>query len=141
MRETAKVLRRFQWQEDEIVRYLKLIAKVAEIVTPTIAVDALSEDETDHRTLECAVAGDGALVVSGDRHLLLRLKSFEGIGIVRPVDFHPTFNRNGLDSPGARPPRVRVALDRLVVGVESWTHKKQRRDAPGHLGRIALRPS
>jgi hypothetical protein len=47
VRETAKVLRRFQWQEDEIVRYLKLIAKVAEIVTPTIAVDAVPEDETD----------------------------------------------------------------------------------------------
>jgi putative PIN family toxin of toxin-antitoxin system len=86
MRETAKVLRRFQWQEDEIVRYLKLVAKVAEIVVPTIAVDAVFEDETDNRILECAVAGHAGLVVSGDRHLL-RLKSFEGIGIVRPVDF------------------------------------------------------
>jgi len=91
MRETAKVLRRFQWQEDEIVRYLKLLAKVAEIVVPTTAVAAVSEDETDNRILECAIAGNADLVVSGDRHLL-RLKSFEGIGIVRPVDFHRTLS-------------------------------------------------
>jgi hypothetical protein len=28
-------------------------------------VDAVSEDETDNRILECAVAGDAGLVVSG----------------------------------------------------------------------------
>src|ERR1017187_2062570 len=87
MRETAKVLRRFQWQEDEIIRHLKLVAKVAQIVAPMIAVHAVSEDETDNRILECAVAGEADLVVSGDQHLR-RLKSFEGISIVRPVDFH-----------------------------------------------------
>jgi len=87
MREVAKVLRRFEWQEHEIVRHLKLVAKVAEIVTPAVTVDAVSEDETDNRILECAVAGGAHLVVSGDRHLL-RLKSFEGIAIVRPIDFH-----------------------------------------------------
>lgn len=89
MRETAKVLRRFQWQEDEIIRHLKLVAKVAQIVAPMIAVHAVSEDETDNRILECAVAGEADLVVSGDQHLR-RLKSFEGISIVRPVDFHRT---------------------------------------------------
>jgi putative PIN family toxin of toxin-antitoxin system len=91
MREIAKVLRRFGWQEHEIVGYLKLVAKVAQIVAPTIAVDAVSDDETDNRILECAVAASAHLVVSGDRHLL-RLKSFEGIGIVRPVDFHRTLS-------------------------------------------------
>jgi predicted nucleic acid-binding protein len=89
MRETAKVLRRFQWQEDEIIRHLKLVAKVAQIVAPMIAVHAVSEDETDNRILECAVAGEADLVVSGDQHLR-RLKSFEGISIVRRVDFHRT---------------------------------------------------
>lgn len=58
MREIAKVLRRFQWQEHEIVRHLKLVAKVAQIVVPMIAVDAVSVDDTDNRILECAVAGD-----------------------------------------------------------------------------------
>jgi uncharacterized protein len=38
------------------------------------------------RILECAVAGNADLIVSGDRHLI-EFKSFQGIGIVRPVDF------------------------------------------------------
>jgi putative PIN family toxin of toxin-antitoxin system len=87
LREVARVLRRFQWHEDEIVRQIKLVARVARIVVPEIAVDAVLEDETDNRILECAVAGLADLVVSGDRHLLC-LKSFEGIGIVSPADFH-----------------------------------------------------
>jgi predicted nucleic acid-binding protein len=49
----------------------------------------VSEDEADNRILECAVAGEADLVVFGDQHLR-RLKSFAGIGIVRPVDFHRT---------------------------------------------------
>ena len=57
MREIAKVLRRLQWSEREVVRHLKLVARVAQIVVPSIAVHAVSEDETDNRILECAVAG------------------------------------------------------------------------------------
>jgi predicted nucleic acid-binding protein len=55
----------------------------------TIAVDVVSDDETDNRILECVVAGKTDLVVSGGRHLL-RLKSFERIGIVRAADLHRT---------------------------------------------------
>jgi len=89
MREMAKVLRRFEWQEPEILRNLKLVAKVAQIFAPTMTLAAVSDDEMDNRILECALAGKADLVVSGDRHLL-RLKSYEGIGIVRPADFHRT---------------------------------------------------
>jgi putative PIN family toxin of toxin-antitoxin system len=90
MRELAHVLRdRADWQEPEIVAQLKLLARVAEIVVPKIIVRAISDDESDNRILECAAAGKADLVVSGDYHLR-RLKSFEGIGIVRPVDFSRT---------------------------------------------------
>jgi predicted nucleic acid-binding protein len=40
----------------------------------------------DDRIVESAVAGNADLIVSGDRHLT-KLKTFEGIGIVRPADF------------------------------------------------------
>jgi len=87
MREVARVLREYVgWQEPEIVSQLKLIAKVAEIVVPSITVKAVTEDDADNRVLECAVAGKADLVVSGDHHLR-RLKSFRGIGVVRPADF------------------------------------------------------
>jgi hypothetical protein len=45
----------------------------------------IADDEADNRILECAVVGKAHLIVSGDHHLR-RLKSFQGIGIVRPVD-------------------------------------------------------
>ncbi len=46
----------------------------------------IASDPDDDRILECALAGNADLIVSGDRHLT-RVKAFEGIGIVRPTDF------------------------------------------------------
>ncbi len=78
-----------KWGEPEIIRYLKLVAKVADIVIPSIALEVVVDDPDDDRILECATAGHADLIASGDRHLT-RLRSFEGIGIVRPVDFQRT---------------------------------------------------
>ena len=87
MRETARVLREyFEWTEPAIVAQLKLLAKVAQIVTPNITIDVIVEDDSDNRILECAVAGNADLIVSGDHHLR-KLKTYQGIGIVRPADF------------------------------------------------------
>ena len=87
LREIAHVLRDvLQWQEAEIVAQLKLVAKVAEIVSPTVPFRVIAEDPTDDRILECAVAGRADLIVSGDNHLR-KLKSFRNIVIVRPTDF------------------------------------------------------
>jgi len=88
--EVAGVLRsRFGWDDVRIIRRLEVLTRVAEIVVPKITVNVITEDEADNRILECAVAGRAHLVVSGDHHLR-RLKSFGGISIVRPVDFHRT---------------------------------------------------
>ena len=87
LREVAHVLRDvLTWEEVEIVAHLKLVAKVATIVNPTINVRVIADDPTDDRILECAVAGRADLIVSGDRHLR-KLKSFRSIGIVQPSDF------------------------------------------------------
>jgi len=87
LRELAHVLRDvLKWQEDDIVEQLKLVAKVAEIIIPTIMLREIAEDPDDDRILECALAGHADLIVSGDRHLR-KLKSFRNIGIVQPTDF------------------------------------------------------
>jgi len=78
IREVASVLRRkFRWEEPRILFHLKLITHVGELVTPTVAIEAISNDPADNRILECAIAGDANLIVSGDRHLL-RLGDYEG---------------------------------------------------------------
>ena len=87
LREVAHVLRDLlQWQEPDIAAHLKIVAKVAEIVSPKFSLQVIAEDPTDDRILECAVAGRADLIVSGDRHLR-KLKSFRNIGIVQPSDF------------------------------------------------------
>jgi len=86
MREIAKVLRnQAGWEDAEIVNFLKLLVRVAEIVSPDFTLKVIVEDEPDNRVLECAVAGKANLIVSGDLDLR-RLKFFQGISIVRPVD-------------------------------------------------------
>jgi putative PIN family toxin of toxin-antitoxin system len=87
LREVAGVLREVvHWRETDLVAHLKLVAKVAEIVSPRISLRVIADDPDDDRILECALAGKADLVVSGDRHLR-KLKSFRGIGIVQPSDF------------------------------------------------------
>jgi putative PIN family toxin of toxin-antitoxin system len=90
LREVGEVLRRQAgWSEGEVIRHLKLLVRVGEIVSPAITVQAIKEDDDDNRILECAVAGKADLVVSSDHHLR-RLKTYQGIGIVHPVDFRRT---------------------------------------------------
>src|SRR5271169_843950 len=66
MRELARVLRdRAGWQDGEIIAQLKLLARVAQIVSPTTTLNAVPDDETDNRILECALEGNADLIVSG----------------------------------------------------------------------------
>ena len=87
IQELGRVMREhFGVEEKERVRRLKQLAAIAEIILPQITLDVIKEDPPDNRILECAVAGHAGLIISGNRHLL-RLKSYEGIPIVRPIDF------------------------------------------------------
>src|SRR5208283_5946128 len=64
--ELAGVLREtFDWDEAAIVRRVKLLTKVAEIVVPRIRLQVVAADPDDDRILECAVAGAADLLVSG----------------------------------------------------------------------------
>ena len=87
IRELADVLRNdLDWPEPSIVAQLKFIAHVATIIHPKCALQVIAADPDDDRIIECAVAGKADLIVSYDRHLT-DVKAFQGIGIVRPVDF------------------------------------------------------
>lgn len=87
IREVAHVLRDdFQWEERRIVRHAKLLTRTGELIIPRIALDAVHNDPDDNRILECAIEGKAEVVVSRDHHLR-DLKSYQGIPIVRPIDF------------------------------------------------------
>jgi putative PIN family toxin of toxin-antitoxin system len=90
VREVARVLREdFFWEESRIIRRLKQLSKKGEIVIPRMTIEVIHDDPADNHILECAVASHADVIVSGDHHLL-RLKSYEGIPIVRPIDFRRT---------------------------------------------------
>lgn len=84
--ETARVLRtKFDQPEKDIKAALKVISRAAQVLRPSRRV-AVLEDIPDNRILECAVAAQADVVVTGDHHLLA-LKTFEDIPFVRLADF------------------------------------------------------
>jgi putative PIN family toxin of toxin-antitoxin system len=85
--EVGRILRTlFQWDDAHVLTQLQLMVKVAEVIVPTVSLQVIAEDPADDRVLECALAGHADLIVSGDRHLR-RLRHYQHIPIVRPVDF------------------------------------------------------
>jgi len=85
--ETRRVLRdKFGWDEDRLDRYLRTLWSLGKRVVLRHRVNAVREDPDDNRILECALAADADVIVSGDRHLL-KLGAYEGITILTPRDF------------------------------------------------------
>ena len=85
--EVGDVLRRkFSWEDEPVRQRVKFLVGIAEIVVPKLTLQVVPEDDDDNRILECAIAGHAGLIVSSDRHLR-ELKSYQGMGIVTPVDF------------------------------------------------------
>ena len=83
--EIARVLRtKFHQPEKDITAALKLISRAASIVRPVRTITLL-DDRPGNRILECAVTAQTNVIVTGDHHLL-KLRTFEGIAIVRMAD-------------------------------------------------------
>jgi putative PIN family toxin of toxin-antitoxin system len=80
-----KLREKFGQTEEDIKKTLQTISRAAAVLTPPMTLNMLT-DTPDNRILECARAAPADLMVTGDRHLL-DLKQFQGIPIVRLVDF------------------------------------------------------
>jgi len=94
--EVTRVLRRekFGWPEAEIDRALTQILRFAEHVEPKQRIDAITEDPTDNRIIECAAASRSEYLVTGDNHLL-KLRQFGGTLIIKAADFLETYAQSG----------------------------------------------
>jgi putative PIN family toxin of toxin-antitoxin system len=94
--EVERVLRRdkFGWPEEEIDKAIRQITRFTEHVEPKQRIDAVKEDPTDNRILECAAASGSDYLVSGDKHLL-KLGQYQGIKIVSPADFIQMVGQHG----------------------------------------------
>lgn len=85
--EVRRVLvEKFRWPGQAARDLEDVIFRYAKKVQPTAAIDAVKDDPSDNRIIECALAGEVDYIVTGDKHLL-RLRLFEGIHIVKPSNF------------------------------------------------------
>ena len=72
--------RKFARDREELARVAVFLADLAVLVKPEARLDVL-RDEADNRILECAVAGDADLIVTGDGQML----ALSGYGRIRIV--------------------------------------------------------
>ncbi len=77
--------RKFARDREELARVAFFLQDLADTVEPTGQIDVLV-DTPDNRILECAVAGEADLIVTGDKQMLT-LGSYEGIRIARLRDY------------------------------------------------------
>jgi putative PIN family toxin of toxin-antitoxin system len=85
--EVGRVLSdKFGWAQDSVDMARTQICGFAERVAPDRVIEAVADDPTDNRILECAVVGGSAFLVTGDKHLL-KLGQFETSVIVTPAGF------------------------------------------------------
>ena len=85
--ETLRVLRdKFERVSEWVAEADRQLRVITRLVQPTESIQAIEADPTDDRILECAVAAEAEVIVSGDTHLL-SLGSFRGIPIQRVAEF------------------------------------------------------
>ena len=77
--------RKFSRDREELARVAVWLGELAEWVHPAQHLSVVA-DEADNRILECALAGEAEVIVTGDKDLL-QLGSFEGVSIVTLRDY------------------------------------------------------
>jgi putative PIN family toxin of toxin-antitoxin system len=87
-----KIARRLRWSEDRLQAFLDDLAHIAILTPGVLTLTVITADPPDDRYLECAVEGEAAYIVSGDR-LLLRLSVYQGIPILTPRAFLEVLQR------------------------------------------------
>jgi putative PIN family toxin of toxin-antitoxin system len=87
-----KIAKRHRWSEEQVQTFLDTLSHIAILTPGILTLTVITEDPPDDRYLECAVEGEAAYIVSGDR-LLLRLGVYQGIPILTPRAFLEVLQR------------------------------------------------
>jgi putative PIN family toxin of toxin-antitoxin system len=88
LRELAAVLGRpkFHLTPDRVAAILEIFQQTLTLVIPSERVQRVTDDPSDDKVLEAALAAGATCIVSGDSHLL-SLEEWRGIPVVSPADF------------------------------------------------------
>ena len=86
----AEVLKKAGIHEKDVLR---IFAANSRIVEPKTKLHVINEDPQDNKILECAMAAEVDIIVSGDRHLL-KLGKFSKSKILRPREFFDSLSND-----------------------------------------------
>lgn len=84
--ETIEELRK-DYSDHPSVAWTEALTDAATLVFPADSARGATPDPNDEMILECALAAEVDVIVSGDKKHLLPLRKFRGIPILSPADF------------------------------------------------------
>ncbi len=80
------IKKKFPQLIDDLWQFTGFIKNNFIIKNPVKRINAVKNDPTDNKIIECAVEANADYIISGDRHLL-NMKKFRGIKILTPAEF------------------------------------------------------
>lgn len=75
-----------QYPSIDILPIVELVTVHGQFVDTKNVDITVCEDPDDNKFIECAIASDTKIIVSGDKHLL-KIKGFKGIKVHKPREF------------------------------------------------------
>ncbi|MHB2025798.1 MAG: putative toxin-antitoxin system toxin component, PIN family [Elusimicrobiota bacterium] len=78
---------KMRWELERIARTVKQLRAFTRQVEPSMKVDAIGNDETDNRIIECALEAEAQVLVTGNMKHIRPLGHFRGIEIITPREF------------------------------------------------------
>jgi putative PIN family toxin of toxin-antitoxin system len=84
--EVLRNVRKVGKSETDVRNAWLVIRQFSTLIKPDIVVTQITGKDSDNRILECAVATNAEMIITGDKMHLLPLGSYEGIPILTPRD-------------------------------------------------------
>ncbi|MDD5457657.1 MAG: putative toxin-antitoxin system toxin component, PIN family [Candidatus Margulisbacteria bacterium] len=78
--------KKFNFPVDIIPSIINEIEAISDYIHTNNNISVIKEGPADNRVLECAVAANSDIIITGDKHLL-NLKSYKNILITTPANF------------------------------------------------------
>lgn len=81
-----RIQRKYNLSDANIAEYLEVLRTFTILVPGTITINAVPDDPDDNIIIACAIEAEADVIISGDQHLL-SIESYQGIPIIKAVDF------------------------------------------------------
>ena len=75
-----------KYPQIKIMPIIELVTIHAQFIDTTGIKISVCEDPDDDKFIECAIAGNCDIIISGDRHLL-KIGEYRGVRIIKPREF------------------------------------------------------